>query len=372
MRLVPRLFAILFTSSLTLYCCLSIRHKHLVEDDILRSQDTNITVRTSVLKKVARPQTLPSDVGTNLTAYIKAKFGNTCYKEESFSQWWANNTLSNELLVDNLIGCRRSISDAFIVGVKKCATTALRDVLAIHPYIMHRPGEIHFYDRHFHEGYYWYRKQFPFSKKWQVVLEKTPQTFSFPEDAPKKMAELNPKTKLVVILCDPVVRAVSDYVHEQYTESYKRFNPPYYRINEQSFELSVFNASGTIDIDNDLVRKGIYSKHLKRWLEYFPKEQIHVVDGNDFSLDPVSEINKIETFLRLPNFLLKTHLDFGPDFFCIAFPGVRCPNMNVKGRQHPDIPEVVLHKLYGFYQPYDIELRHLLNRTFSWMGKDSL
>ncbi|XP_077868787.1 heparan sulfate glucosamine 3-O-sulfotransferase 1-like [Saccoglossus kowalevskii] len=330
--------------------------------------DTNRTFYTT------KTEALPPDVDTNLTVYIKAKFGNTCYKEESFFHWWTNYYLTDDLLVENKTGCRRSISNVYVAGTKKCATTSLRDLLAIHPYIMYShttEGEIHFYDRHFDEGYEWYRRQFDFSKEWQVVMERTPLTFSFPEDAPRKMAELNPQTKLVVIFCDPVIRAISDYLHEKETESYKTFNPPYYRINDESFELSVFKPSGAVDIDNELIKKGIYSTQVKRWLEYFPRTQIHVLDGNDFNQDPVSEINKIETFLGLPHFLRRTHLDFSQQLFCIAFPKVRCPNKKLKGRPHPDIPDKVLHKLYEFYQPYDSELQHLLNRTFSWMGKSS-
>ncbi|XP_002738315.1 heparan sulfate glucosamine 3-O-sulfotransferase 1-like [Saccoglossus kowalevskii] len=341
---------------------------------LLRRQPDVSQNRTVNIKplKAAPPPKLPSNAGSNLTAYIKAKFGNSCYKEESFSRWWRSYfSLEDEMLMDNNTGCSRSISDVYIVGVKKCATDAIRDLMAIHPYIMYsrtRTQEIHFYDRHFDEGYGWYRRQFGFSKEWQVVLEKTPQTFSFPEDAPRKMAELNPQTKIIMILCDPVVRAISDYVHELKVKSYKKINPPYYRINRQSFELSVFKEPGKVDVDNELINMGMYSKHMKRWLEYFPKTQIHVVDGNDFKLDPVSEIQKIEIFLGLPNFLQKSHLEFRPPkLFCVTFPNSRCPRTKKKGREHPEVPYEVLNKLYEFYRPYDNELQHLLNKTFSWM-----
>nr|XP_006820905.1 PREDICTED: heparan sulfate glucosamine 3-O-sulfotransferase 2-like [Saccoglossus kowalevskii] len=319
--------------------------------------------------------TLSSDVTTDLSAYIRAKFENSCYPEDAFTRWWKSYELPDKHRVPNEDGCRQTLSDVFIVGVKKCATDAVRNLLVVHPSVMFRRSpstnlqEIHFYDRHYNDGYGWYRKQLPFVKKGQLVLEKTPQTFSFPEDAPRKIAtEANPKTKIIVILCDPVVRAISDYVHERKVKAYQRFRPPYYRIDNKSFEKSVFNESGMIDFDNELIKMGMYSKHMKRWLEYFPKTQIYVIDGNDFKVDPVSEIQKIEKFLGLPSYLQKEHLDFNSDtkFYCIVFPKIRCPN-KTKGRRHPQIPTEVTDQLYAFYQPYDNELQNLLNRKFSWM-----
>ena len=44
----------------------------------------------------------------------------------------------------------------------------------------------------------------------QLTLEKTPAYFVTPE-APGRLAQLLKNVKLLLILCDPVVRSISDY-----------------------------------------------------------------------------------------------------------------------------------------------------------------
>lgn len=39
---------------------------------------------------------------------------------------------------------------------------------------------------------------------------------------------------------------------------------------------------------------------MSRWLEYFPLEQFHFVNGERLVLDPVSELRQVEAFLGLP------------------------------------------------------------------------
>ncbi|XP_006820904.1 heparan sulfate glucosamine 3-O-sulfotransferase 2-like [Saccoglossus kowalevskii] len=368
-------FALLFTGSLPFVVMfLNYSHYHDHRAHTLSRNDDSDTVKEESSSRGERPE-IASDVGTNLTTYIRTKFGHSCYREEAFDMWWERYYLDDELLVADQAGCGKRLSDVFIIGAKKCASDAVRDLLAIHPYVMFsrtRSAEIHFYDRHYKQGVDWYRNQFSYAREWQLILEKTPQTISFPEDAPRKMAtEANQNTKIVAILCDPVVRAMSDYEHELKVKWYKIFNPPYYRIIRKSFKLSVFNESGLVDAGNELINMGMYSKHMKRWLEYFPKTQIHLADGNDFKLDPVSEIQKIETFLGLPNFVQQKHLDFTRSkFYCIIFPRLRCPQLRIKGREHPTLPDEDLAKLYDFYRPYDIELQQLFNRTFSWISNE--
>lgn len=54
----------------------------------------------------------------------------------------------------------------------------------------------------------------PLSFPNQITMEKSPKYF-VSKAAPVRIREMNPLTKLVLILRDPVVRAISDYVHIQ-------------------------------------------------------------------------------------------------------------------------------------------------------------
>lgn len=44
----------------------------------------------------------------------------------------------------------------------------------------------------------------------QVTMEKTPSYF-VTREVPQRVKQMNPKTKLLVVVRDPVTRAISDY-----------------------------------------------------------------------------------------------------------------------------------------------------------------
>lgn len=55
----------------------------------------------------------------------------------------------------------------------------------------------------------------PLSNNIQVVMEKTPAYFDHtPYNMPEKMKSSIPNVKLILVVCEPVARAFSDYVHE--------------------------------------------------------------------------------------------------------------------------------------------------------------
>lgn len=47
------------------------------------------------------------------------------------------------------------------------------------------------------------------------------------------------------------------------------------------------------------IRIGVYHKHMKRWLDHFPIENIHIVDGEKLISNPADEISATEKFLGL-------------------------------------------------------------------------
>lgn len=77
----------------------------------------------------------------------------------------------------------RQLPQAIIIGVRKCGTRALLEMLFLHPQIQKAAGEVHFFDRdeNFEKGFEWYRKKMPYSFKGQVTIEKSPSYFVTPE-----------------------------------------------------------------------------------------------------------------------------------------------------------------------------------------------
>lgn len=70
-----------------------------------------------------------------------------------------------------------------IIGVRKCGTRALLEMLYLHPRIQKAAGEVHFFDRdeNYLKGLEWYRKKMPHSFRGQITIEKSPSYFVTPE-----------------------------------------------------------------------------------------------------------------------------------------------------------------------------------------------
>jgi len=104
----------------------------------------------------------------------------------------------------------KKLPQAIIIGAKKCGTRALLKFIGAHHNISTAGAEVHFFDRNYHLGLDWYREQMPYSNDYQITIEKTPKYF-IDKEVPKRVYEMNPKVKLIIVLRDPVTRAVSEY-----------------------------------------------------------------------------------------------------------------------------------------------------------------
>ena len=129
---------------------------------------------------------------------------------------WAEVTAPTNSVVKPSPASRQPAVDFMIIGVQKGGTTALGQFLAQHPQIgMAEPKEVHLFDA---EDYASdtpvtdlderYRRHFPHCPAVQIRGEATPTYLFFPEIAPA-LKRYNPALKLIVLLRDPVQRALS-------------------------------------------------------------------------------------------------------------------------------------------------------------------
>lgn len=84
---------------------------------------------------------------------------------------------------------KRRLPQALIIGVRKCGTRALLEMLYLHPRVQKAAGEVHFFDRdeNYARGLEWYRQQMPLSYPNQVTIEKSPSYFVTPEVSNKNI-----------------------------------------------------------------------------------------------------------------------------------------------------------------------------------------
>lgn len=259
----------------------------------------------------------------------------------------------------------RKFPDALIIGVKKGGTRALLEFIRLHPDVRAAGSEVHFFDKFYAKGFEWYRKRMPPTLEGQVTMEKTPSYF-VTREAPQRVYEMSPLTKLLVVVRDPVTRAISDYTQ---AVSKKPDMP-------QFEELAFFNytrrkGKTLVDTSWGPVKIGIYARHLERWLQYFPLRQLLFVSGEQLVIDPAAEMARVQDFLSLKRVVTEKHFYFNSTkgFPCLMkSEGHSTPHClgKTKGRNHPYINPVAIQRLREFYRPFNARFYQLTGINFGW------
>ncbi|XP_054247104.1 heparan sulfate glucosamine 3-O-sulfotransferase 4 [Indicator indicator] len=260
----------------------------------------------------------------------------------------------------------KRLPQALIIGVKKGGTRALLEAIRAHPDVRAVGTEPHFFDRNYEKGLEWYRNVMPKTLEGQITMEKTPSYF-VTNEAPKRIHSMAKDTKLIVVVRNPVTRAISDYTQ---TLSKKPEIP--------TFEVLAFKnrTLGLIDASWSAIRIGIYALHLENWLQYFPLSQILFVSGERLITDPAGEMAKVQDFLGLKRIVTEKHFYFNKTkgFPCLKKPedssAPRCLGKS-KGRTHPKIDPDVIHRLRKFYKPFNVMFYQMTGQDFQWEQEES-
>ncbi|XP_028670285.2 heparan sulfate glucosamine 3-O-sulfotransferase 2 [Erpetoichthys calabaricus] len=255
----------------------------------------------------------------------------------------------------------KRLPNAIIVGVKKGGTRAVLEFIRIHPDVRAVGTEPHFFDRNYDRGLDWYRSLMPRTLDSQITMEKTPSYF-VTKEAPKRIFNMSRDSKLIVVVRNPVTRAISDYTQ---TLSKKPDIP--------TFEALAFKnrTLGLVDSSWNAIRIGMYVLHLENWLQYFPLSQIHFVSGERLITDPAGELGRVQDFLGLKRIVTDKHFYFNKTkgFPCLKKPESsslpRCLGKS-KGRTHVQIDQDVIEQLREFYRPFNIKFYEMVGHNFRW------
>ncbi|XP_016410067.1 heparan sulfate glucosamine 3-O-sulfotransferase 2 [Sinocyclocheilus rhinocerous] len=255
----------------------------------------------------------------------------------------------------------KKLPNALIVGVKKGGTRAVLEFIRIHPDVRALGTEPHFFDRNYDKGLDWYRGLMPRTLDSQITMEKTPSYF-VTREAPRRISSMSRETKLIVVVRNPVTRAISDYTQ---TLSKKPDIP--------SFEELAFKnrSQGIVDTSWNAIRIGMYILHLENWLQYFRLSQIHFVSGERLITDPAGELGRVQDFLGLKRIITDKHFYFNrtKGFPCLKKPESssqpRCLGKS-KGRTHIQIDQEVIEQLREFYRPFNVKFYEMVGHDFRW------
>jgi hypothetical protein len=180
------------------------------------------------------------------------------------------------------------------IGAQKCASTWIYDILADHPDVaLSHQKEINFFSYHYDHGLQWYEDNFCATGKPVAFGEISPSYFHEP-GVPERLRRHYPKVKLIVSLRNPVQRAISNHVHE--------IRIGHLTGDDLSLEKGLKN-------NPMYVEQGLYAKHLQRWLDYFPREQILILLFDDIVGDRAESARRIYRFLGIDEDHRSANLD---------------------------------------------------------------
>ncbi len=236
--------------------------------------------------------------------------------------------------------------DFLILGGVKCGTTSLFHYLKEHPNIrVGKQKELNFFNKHFEKSTYtkgieWYLAQFPqknLDSDFFLTGEGTPGYLAGSEI--QEISSLFPKIKLIILLRNPIDRALSSYKmrirqnEEQDT-----------RLIEELFTEKLINfRSTTVSEWDPYIYEGVYVSLIRSWRKFYPDNQLLIICSEELFANPNKVVNDVFAFLELPTFDLKKYKIFNKE-----------PNNEIT------LPSDLRERMLEFYAPYNQELQILL------------
>lgn len=257
------------------------------------------------------------------------------------------------------------LPDFLIIGAMKSGTTTLFASLCQHPGVLPaRVKEVQFFsiNKNYNRGERFYRAYFPTEQALSVASaalgyrpltgEATP-TMSLQAYA-ERAALLLPQARLIVTLRNPVDRAFSHYRHMCRNAIPER----------RSFETALRSELALIERGVRITEKtprherralhkfgylnrGYYAEQLIHWLCHYPREQLLILNFDEWKRDPTSAAGRVAAFLGLPRH------DFEP------------VSLNEGGYREPMSPATHAW-LTEHYRPHNRRLFDLLGEDWGW------
>lgn len=258
----------------------------------------------------------------------------------------------------------RLLPDFLIIGAQKCGTTSLCSHLFSHPQVLpSRRKEIHFFDApEFGHGLGWYKAHFASERaararsrqlgREALTGEASPYYLAYPH-APRRVVEALPDVKLIVMLRNPVDRALSHYNHQV-------------RLNREPLSFEEAVEAEPERLGGELERmltdetyyshrywaysylaRGRYAEQLQRWLQRFPRDRLLAISSEQFFESPHSEYQRVLDFLGL------ARIDLG---------SYRKQNTGTYDGMDSGLRE----RLEAYFEPHNQRLYELVERDFGW------
>lgn len=195
-----------------------------------------------------------------------------------------------------------------IAGAQKGGTTSLHASLQSSPFVsMSRRKEVHYFDEHSARRKYWYRSHFPIRNpfnRYRVVGESTPSYLFTPGFAERVNLEL-PRVKIVLMLRNPVDRAVSHYLRQvRRGNEQRQLIAALFGSHERVVEIreKMLEGKGSAEevsyyYSYSYLARGLYLEQIAPLMTVLGRERVHIINYDDYRLDYASCIKGLAKFL---------------------------------------------------------------------------
>lgn len=191
-------------------------------------------------------------------------------------------------------------ADFIITGVMKGGTTILYDFITAHPDVNKaKVKEIHYFTLNYDQGEHWYSDHFIDNDKMNGEASPTYFDLATSKTIPTMINRHNPDAKIIVIIRDPVERAISHYNHLVKINKNKALEE---LGAERFFNLPYSDAVTASNVYSSLLYHVLNFSSYSQKLRIFKQEfgnRLLVLQNDELRNDPYNTMKRVYEFLGL-------------------------------------------------------------------------
>lgn len=279
-------------------------------------------------------------------------------------QRYKNAAKHGAAFVNRLSSSQRMKPNFLIIGAQKAGTSSLFKYLMRHGHFL-RPllKDVYFFDRNYRKGMEWYLSFYPSvaaqkQREGQlggpVVSSEGATHYILNPWVPERVRQTFPDIKIIVLLRNPVQRAISHYFHnrrmgsESLTSALEAFQKEQERIEAEEKRLFSDPDYSSHDYDSyTYLTRGRYAEQLERWFEHFPREQFLILCSEQFYKDTDRHFRAVCKFIGIPEKSLDIY---------------RAEGKGTNRQEQPDAMEMAR----DYFRPHNEKLFELLGERYDW------
>lgn len=262
----------------------------------------------------------------------------------------------------------RALPNFIIAGAQKAGTTSLFYYLGQHPQIVRSyTKEVLYFDGgtnpqidNYKKGLNWYKSHFPLRLelgKNCMTGEASPLYLFYPE-APQRMKQVLPDVKIIILLRNPVDRAISHYFHQ--VRKGREKLPIMEALKAEEARLSkALESKNYRDfnfINYSYKARGHYKDQVEKYFNLFERDNIFLVDSKDLFKDTSSLLTNIFRFLKVDQSFVVENLE----------PRNTLSRDKYLSKSREELGSCVYDYLNEYFHSKNLDLYQFLGNSYDW------